>query len=80
MYGPTANTPDQMLAGSLRQLRRKGGSTQEDIAHGAGITVAALARIERGQSNPRWTTVRRIAAALEISLAELIAVVEDALV
>jgi len=67
-----------MLASALRQLRRDSVNTQEDIAHRAGIAVAALARIERGQSNPHWTTVTRIAGALGISLAELIEVVEDA--
>jgi transcriptional regulator with XRE-family HTH domain len=77
---PTEYPPDQTLASALRQLRRDSGNTQENIAHHAGITVAALARIERGQSNPRWTTVGRIAGALDVSLAELVAVVEDALV
>jgi len=33
--------------------------------------VAAFARIERGHANPTWTTVRRLAGALEISLAAL---------
>ena len=74
------NAPDQALATVLRHSRRERGGTQEDIAHGAGLTVAGFARIERGQSNPRWTTVVRIAGALEISLAELVAAVEDALV
>jgi transcriptional regulator with XRE-family HTH domain len=80
MNRSTEHAPDQTLAGALRQLRRDSGSTQEDVAHRAGMTVAALARIERGQANPRWTTVGRIAGALKISLADLIATVEDALV
>lgn len=69
---------DQALASALRRSRRHCGSTQEDLAHSAGITVAALARIERGETNPRWTTVRRIASGLDISLAELAVAVEDA--
>jgi transcriptional regulator with XRE-family HTH domain len=59
-------------------LRRYRGSTQEDLALEAGITVAALARIERGETNPRWMTVRHIVSALDISLAELVVAVEDA--
>jgi len=35
------------------------------------LTVAAYARIERGTADPKWTTVRSIAEALEISLAGL---------
>ena len=44
----------------------------------SGLTVAAFARIERGNANPTWTTVTRIAAALEISLATLGETVEVA--
>ena len=63
--------PDSALADALRQLRTERGDTQEDLAHKAGLTVAAFARIERGHANPTWTTVRRLASALEISLAGL---------
>ena len=52
-------------------MRVERGDTQEDLAHRAGLTVAAFARIERGHANPTWTTVRRIAVALEVSLAGL---------
>ena len=62
---------DRALAITLRRLRNERGDTQEDLAHRAGLTVAAFARIERGHANPTWTTVRRIAAALEISLEAL---------
>jgi transcriptional regulator with XRE-family HTH domain len=62
---------DRALAMTLRRLRNERGDTQEDLAHRAGLTVAAFARIERGHANPTWTTVRRIALALEISLAAL---------
>jgi predicted transcriptional regulator len=75
---PTNDLPDQILARVLRQLRHDSGITQEDVAHQAGITVAALARIERGTTNPRWTTVRRIISALNASLDDLTAAVEDA--
>jgi len=70
--------PDSALAAALRRMRLERGDTQEDLAHRAGLTVAAFARIERGHANPTWTTVRRIAAALEISLAALGEAVEQA--
>jgi transcriptional regulator with XRE-family HTH domain len=57
-------------------MRVERGDTQEDLAHRAGLTVAAFARIERGNANPTWTTVRRIAVALEISLSALAEAVE----
>jgi transcriptional regulator with XRE-family HTH domain len=62
---------DAALAATVRRLRTQRGETQEDLAHRAGITVAAFARIERGHANPTWTTVIRIAAALEITLTAL---------
>jgi transcriptional regulator with XRE-family HTH domain len=64
-------TPDAALAVALLNLRRARGQTQEDLAHAAGLTVTAYARIERGSANPTWTTVRRIAAALDVSVSEL---------
>lgn len=74
----THDLTDPTLASALRRFRRERGNTQEDIAFSAGITVATLGRIERGAANPRWTTVRRITGALEITLAELVLAVEDA--
>jgi transcriptional regulator with XRE-family HTH domain len=69
---------DPALAAVLRRLRYERGDTQEDLAHRAGLTVAALARIERGHANPTWTNVRRIAIALDVSLAALGEAVERA--
>ncbi len=68
---PPAGHPDPDLAVILRALRESQGRSQEALAHAAGIAVNSLRRIEYGQSNPTWTTVRTIAAALGISLAEL---------
>jgi transcriptional regulator with XRE-family HTH domain len=73
---PTSAEADLALAATLRRLRHERGETQEDLAHKARLTVAALARIERGVANPAWTTVKRIAAALDISLAALAEAVE----
>ncbi len=62
----------------MRRLRLARGDTQEDLAHRAGLTVAAFARIERGHANPTWTTVRRIALALDVTIASLAEAVERA--
>jgi transcriptional regulator with XRE-family HTH domain len=68
--------PDRELAAALRVLRARDGRSQEALAHDAGLTVTALARIERGQTNPTWTSVRRIAEALGITLVQLARAVE----
>jgi transcriptional regulator with XRE-family HTH domain len=62
---------DYALGTLVRRARVRRGETQEDVARRAGLTVAAYARIERGTADPRWTTVRSIAEALEISLTRL---------
>jgi XRE family transcriptional regulator, regulator of sulfur utilization len=69
-------TADRALAAVLRRLREERGESQEVIAFHAGLTTGTLARIELGQANPAWTTVRRIAKALDTSLADLAATVE----
>jgi transcriptional regulator with XRE-family HTH domain len=65
------SSPDRRLAHVLRDLRERGDLSQETIAHKAGLTVSAYARIERGEANPTWTTVTKIAKALDVSLAQL---------
>jgi transcriptional regulator with XRE-family HTH domain len=72
---PTAK-PDPIYAATVRRLRLEQGITQEALAYEANLTVSAMARIERGQSIPAWTTVRAIAAALGITLQELARAVE----
>lgn len=75
---PRKPAPDPALAAVLRQLRIERGATQEALAHRSGITTGSLVRIELGQASPAWTTVRRIAAALDVTLVDLAAAVEAA--
>jgi transcriptional regulator with XRE-family HTH domain len=68
--------PDPVLAELLKRLREERSLTQEQLAFDAGITVSALSRIERGLNSPRWTTVQRLASALDLRLGELVADLE----
>ncbi len=63
--------PQPALGEAIRQLRKKSGKTQEALARDAGITTATLSLIERGQANPTWDTVTRIASGLGVSMGEL---------
>ena len=65
------SSPDPRLARAIRDLREQAELSQEAVAHSAGLTVSAYARIERGEANPTWTTVTQIARALNVSLARL---------
>jgi transcriptional regulator with XRE-family HTH domain len=70
--------PDLVLAELLKQLREDRQITQEQLAFEAGITASALSRIERGINNPGWLTVRRLAAALDVTLVQLAKAIESA--
>lgn len=67
---------DTALAAVLRRLRIERGLSQEAVAHQAGVSYTTLAKIELAQSNPGWATVRAVADALGVKLAELAAAVE----
>ena len=67
----TSDGIDRDLAAVLRKRRERLGRSQEALAYEAGVTVATLARLERGESNPTWGTVMRIIAALDLSLVDL---------
>jgi XRE family transcriptional regulator, regulator of sulfur utilization len=59
----------------IKQLR--GERSQEDLAHAAGISTSTLSRVERGLHQPSLPTLRKIAAALSVSPADLIDAAES---
>jgi len=50
----------------------RGERPQEDVAQEAGISTSTLSRVERGLHQPSLPTLRKLAVALDVSLAELI--------
>ena len=56
----------------VKRLRDERALTQGELAEKAGLTVAALSRIERNNAEPRPTTRRKLAEALGVSPSELI--------
>jgi len=66
-----SDRPQPRLGKAIRELRKKRGATQGEVAEAAGITAPTLSLIERGHANPTWATVDDIAKALSVSLAEL---------
>ena len=57
---------------NIRRLRDARALTQEELAEKAGITVAALSRIERNNAEPRPTTRRKLARALGVEPSDLL--------
>lgn len=68
--------PQPALGAAIRELRKKRGATLETVAAEAGITLNMLSLIERGEGNPTWATVQRVAAALSVPVSELAGVAE----
>ena len=60
-----------MSVGTTIKLLR-GERPQEDVAQEAGISTSTLSRVERGLHQPSLPTLRKLAVALDVSLAELI--------
>ena len=57
---------------NLKRLRVINALTQVELAQKAGLTPAAVARIERNETEPRMTTLRRLAEALGAEPRELV--------
>lgn len=67
------STPD------IKELRQRKGLSQEELAEKSGLNLRTVQRIENGETEPRGDSLKRIAAALDITPNELIdwAVRED---
>ena len=57
---------------TLKRQRTRRALTQAELAERAGVTTATVARIERDEIEPRMTTLRKLAQALEVDPAELV--------
>ncbi|HKB51900.1 MAG TPA: helix-turn-helix transcriptional regulator [Solirubrobacterales bacterium] len=63
--------PQPALGTAIRKLRHERGASLKALAPKAGITLNMLSLIERGEANPTWETVKGIAAALGVSIADI---------
>lgn len=64
--------PPNFLALNMMTLRSKRGLTQAQLAAAIDVSQPRIARIERGEANPRLITLSRLAHALGVSLSELL--------
>lgn len=56
----------------LRQIRETKGLSLRELAERAGVTWAAINRIELCKAAPRYSTLEKLAAALGVSVRDLI--------
>jgi transcriptional regulator with XRE-family HTH domain len=68
--------PQPGLGRAIKQLRQKREWTQEQLALAAGVDRSWIGHLETGRINPLWGTVRKVAYALEIDLAEIATLAE----
>jgi transcriptional regulator with XRE-family HTH domain len=56
---------------NLRRLREDRLLTQAELADRAGIALSSLVRIENDQVDPRFSSIRKLARALDVDPHEL---------
>jgi transcriptional regulator with XRE-family HTH domain len=59
------------LGDAVRQRRLEAGLSQEELAEKAATDLTQVGGIERGLRNPSYTTLLRLATALETTVGDL---------
>lgn len=62
----------ERLGTRIRELRVDRGYSQEAFADHIGLHRTYLGGLERGERNPTFTVIRKIAVSLELTLSELL--------
>ena len=73
----TRDTDLIVLGRALRALRDRAGLTQEQLADRLQMDATYVSRIERGRRGVQWLTVQRFLRALDASLGDLAAVIDE---
>jgi transcriptional regulator with XRE-family HTH domain len=60
-----------VLARNIKAARNAAGLTQDDAAHAASMQPAVYSRIERGEVDPRLSSLTRIATGLSVTVGDL---------
>lgn len=56
------------LGSQIREGRRKKNMTQSDLGREIGYSINGIAKIERGESDPKFSSLVKIAGALDLDL------------
>lgn len=67
------------LGEAIRTLRTEAGLSQEQLAEAAGTDLTQVGGIERGIRNPSYTTLLRLAAALDTTVGEIATLADELL-
>jgi len=70
---PVAREADaRRLGRRMHELRARRGWTQDTLADRAGVSKAMISKVERGENNPTLVVAAKIAAALGLTMSQLI--------
>ena len=58
----------------LKLIRARVGLTQEGLARAADVSLSTVAKLERGEVDPSWNSVQRLAKALGVKTEGLLPV------
>lgn len=56
----------------LREARERLGLTQEEVAQRSGVHATEVSRMEAGKRDPKISTLRRLAKAVEVKPGQLV--------
>ena len=59
------------LAQRIKVLRNRKGLSQEELAEKTGLSLRTIQRIENGETEPRGDSLKRLAAAFDVSPDEI---------
>ncbi len=77
-YYMSMSNIDLAFAKTLKQLRRDKRLTQEELAQRAGLDYKYLQKLEgKAPSSPTLSTLEKLAKGLDISLTELISLLDE---
>lgn len=71
MTNPPINVKKQ-LGARIRELRKRQGLTQEEMAEKCDLHWTYIGGLERGERNPTLTTMHRVAGGLGVGLNQMI--------
>lgn len=65
------NTGELSIGERVREIRRKRGLSQKELAEAADVSQATIAQLETGRKDPSVKTLRKLSDALDIDIATL---------
>lgn len=74
---PERSQAHAALGRAIREQREVRGISQEELGFRSGLHRTYVGGIERGERNPSFTNILRVAEALGVSASELLAAAES---